>query len=41
MLNPGDQAPDFTLPGQHGDAVTLSALTGKTVALYFYPKADT
>jgi peroxiredoxin Q/BCP len=41
MLNPGDQAPDFTLPDQHGTPVTLSALKGKTVVLYFYPKADT
>jgi peroxiredoxin Q/BCP len=41
MLNPGDQAPDFTLPDQHGNPVTLSDLKGKTVVLYFYPKADT
>jgi peroxiredoxin Q/BCP len=41
MLAPGDQAPDFTLPDQHGDPVTLSALRGKPVVLYFYPKADT
>jgi peroxiredoxin Q/BCP len=37
----GDKAPDFTLPDQHGDEVSLSALKGKTVVLYFYPKADT
>jgi peroxiredoxin Q/BCP len=37
----GDPAPDFTLPDQHGDPVSLSALRGKTVVLYFYPKADT
>jgi peroxiredoxin Q/BCP len=41
MLTPGDPAPDFTLPDQNGDPVTLSALQGKTVVLYFYPKADT
>jgi peroxiredoxin Q/BCP len=41
MLAPGDQAPDFTLPDQHGNPVTLSALRGKPVVLYFYPKADT
>jgi thioredoxin-dependent peroxiredoxin len=40
-LNPGDAAPDFTLPDQHGDEVKLSALRGKPVVLYFYPKADT
>ena len=41
MLNPGDQAPDFTLQDQHGNPVTLSGLRGQTVVLYFYPKADT
>jgi peroxiredoxin Q/BCP len=41
MLEPGDHAPDFELPDQHGNPVTLSGLRGKTVALYFYPKADT
>src|SRR5579859_6281564 len=41
MLNPGDQAPDFTLPDQHGNPIKLSDLRGKTVVLYFYPKADT
>jgi peroxiredoxin Q/BCP len=37
----GDDAPDFTLPDQHGTPVTLSSLRGQTVVLYFYPKADT
>jgi peroxiredoxin Q/BCP len=41
MLEPGDQAPDFTLPDQDGTPVALSDLRGKTVVLYFYPKADT
>ena len=36
-----DKAPDFTLPDQHGDPVSLSGLRGRTVVLYFYPKADT
>jgi thioredoxin-dependent peroxiredoxin len=40
-LHPGDPAPDFTLPDQHGDPVSLSGFRGKTVVLYFYPKADT
>jgi len=40
-LNPGDTAPDFTLPDQDGNPVTLSGLRGTTVVLYFYPKADT
>ncbi len=40
-LERGDQAPDFTLPDQHGRPVKLSDLRGQTVVLYFYPKADT
>ena len=38
---PGTPAPDFTLPDQHGEPVTLSSLKGQKVVLYFYPKADT
>jgi thioredoxin-dependent peroxiredoxin len=38
----GDQAPDFTLPAQSGDSVTLSDYLGKKiVVLYFYPKDNT
>jgi peroxiredoxin Q/BCP len=37
----GDAAPDFSLPDQNGDKVTLSDLRGQTVVLYFYPRADT
>lgn len=37
----GDIAPDFTLPDQRDEPVSLSGLRGKTVVLYFYPKADT
>ena len=38
MLNPGDSAPDFTLPDQHGEPVRLSALLSNgPVVLYFYP----
>ncbi len=40
-LDVGDQAPDFTLSDQHGEPVSLAGLRGKTVVLYFYPKADT
>jgi thioredoxin-dependent peroxiredoxin len=40
-LKPGDTAPDFTLKDQNGKFVTLSALRGKRVVLYFFPKADT
>jgi peroxiredoxin Q/BCP len=41
MLVEGDVAPDFTLPDQSGDEVTLSDLRGGIVVLYFYPRADT
>jgi peroxiredoxin Q/BCP len=41
MLNVGDQAPDFTVAAHDGQAVTLSALRGSKVLLWFYPKADT
>ncbi len=41
MLDTGTAAPDFTLPDQDGNEVTLSSLRGRTVVLYFYPKADT
>jgi len=41
MIETGERAPDFTLPDQDGDQVSLADLRGKTVVLYFYPKADT
>ena len=41
MIEPGETAPDFTLPDQDGVDVTLSQLRGGPVVLYFYPKADT
>jgi thioredoxin-dependent peroxiredoxin len=41
MIEPGAAAPDFTMPNQDGEPVTLSELRGRHVALYFYPKADT
>jgi len=41
MLNAGDEAPDFSLESDEGDTVTLSALRGRPVVFYFYPKDDT
>lgn len=41
MIAEGDNAPDFELPDQGGNAVRLADLRGRTVVLYFYPKADT
>lgn len=40
-LQPGDPAPDFTLPSDTGDSVTLSDLRGSSVIVYFYPAAMT
>jgi peroxiredoxin Q/BCP len=41
MLEVGDVAPDFTSVSDDGVSVSLSALRGTTVVLYFYPKDDT
>ena len=41
MIEAGEKAPDFTLPDQDGNDVSLSDFAGRTVVLYFYPKADT
>jgi peroxiredoxin Q/BCP len=41
MIDPGDPAPDFTLPDQDDRAVKLSDFRGQPVVVYFYPKADT
>ena len=41
VLAPGDKAPEFTLPDADGDPVTLSALRGQRVIVYFYPAAMT
>jgi len=40
-LEVGDPAPDFTLPGDGGTDVSLKALKGRKVVLYFYPKDST
>ena len=40
-LQPGDQAPDFTLPTDDGGEVSLSDLRGRRVIVYFYPAAMT
>lgn len=37
----GDAAPDFDLPRADGSPLSLSALRGRPVVLYFYPKDDT
>jgi peroxiredoxin Q/BCP len=40
-LAPGDTAPDFTLPTDNGDSLTLKDLRGRKVVLYAYPAAMT
>ena len=37
MIEPGTPAPDFTLPDQDGNPVSLSDLRGQTTVLVFYP----
>jgi peroxiredoxin Q/BCP len=40
-LNINDKAPDFTLPDENGNEISLKSLRGQPVVLYFYPRADT
>lgn len=40
-LQIGDSAPDFNLPNQDGELVTLESFRGERVVIYFYPKDDT
>lgn len=40
-LNAGDSAPDFRMATDAGGQVSLAALKGKKIVLYFYPKDDT
>jgi peroxiredoxin len=37
VIEPGAQAPDFTLPDQDGNKVSLADFRGQTVVLVFYP----
>jgi thioredoxin-dependent peroxiredoxin len=41
MLQPGEQAPPFTLGDVTGREVSLEDFAGRDVVLYFYPKDDT
>ena len=41
MLNVGDRAPDFSLPSHSGRPVKLQDFKGKSLVLFFFPKADT
>ena len=37
-LAKGDTAPNFTLPADQGETISLADYKGKAVVLYFYPK---
>jgi peroxiredoxin Q/BCP len=41
MLEPGVEAPPFTLPDQHGERFSLADAAGGWLVLYFYPRAGT
>jgi len=41
MLDTGQPAPDFELPDENGEPVSLSEFEGQTVVVFFYPKAGT
>jgi peroxiredoxin Q/BCP len=41
MLQKGTKAPDFSLPNENGETISLRQFIGKKVVLYFYPKDDT
>ena len=40
-IEPGSPAPAFDMPTDSGGRIRSADLIGKTVVLYFYPKADT
>lgn len=40
-LKEGDPAPEFSAVTNDGGSISLSALKGKNVILYFYPRDDT
>jgi len=41
VMNVNEKAPDFTLPDENGEPVTLSSFKGKPIVLFFYPRANT
>lgn len=41
MLNENNKAPNFTLPDQNGNKISLSQFKGKKVVIFFYPKDNT
>ena len=41
LMDINDKAPDFSLPDENGKNVSLKDFRGKSVVLFFFPKADT
>ena len=41
MLQPGADAPEFSVNDHNGNAIQLKDYRGKKIVLWFYPKADT
>ena len=41
VIEPGQPAPAFSLPDQHGTVHTLARYAGRPLVIYFYPKDDT
>ena len=41
MIKKGQKAPNFNLPNQNGEDISLSDFLGKKVVLWFFPKAST
>jgi thioredoxin-dependent peroxiredoxin len=41
MITEGEKAPEFILPDQDGRDVSLASFAGRTLVLYFYPRANT
>jgi len=41
VMETNQYAPEFTLPDENGNPVSLQQFRGKTVVLFFYPKANT
>ena len=39
-INVGEKLPDFELPNQHGEPVSLDSLKGQKFIMFFYPKDD-
>jgi len=40
-METNQKAPAFSLPDENGNPVSLEQFRGKTVVLFFYPKAAT